>query len=226
MKTNNLKLFEKYYNGLMSPDEKAEFDKSLASDPELNASFREYLSIYEALSDQDTLDLRHKLKEIREENSKNRNTPDFFGQGYNWLWMAALLTIIISFTIIASMLIANIDKDNQKTAELLPQVSSPEFSLLDRELMRFEQRHSDFRLESPLEPIVYKDNGSIKFQWTISIADKLIIDIIDWNGTIVYSSGKPVSSPHMVKKKLPEGIMVFRFRTETNAYFLGFLFIK
>jgi hypothetical protein len=226
MKTKHFKLFEKYYNGQMTPDEKAEFDKSLASDPGLNTSFREYLSIYEALSDQDTLDLRNKLKEIREENSKNSNAPDFFGQGYNWLWMAALLTIIVSFTIIVSMLIVNVDRDKQRIVELLPQVSSPEFSLLDRELMRFEQRNSDFKLESPLEPIVYKDKGTIKFQWTISISDKLIIDIIDWNGTIVYSSGKPVASPHTVKKKLPEGIMVFRFRTETNAYFLGFLFVK
>lgn len=226
MKTKHLKIFEKYYNGQMTPDEKADFDKTLASDPGLNASFREYLSIYEALHDKDTLDLRKKLKEIREENSIFRNSPDFFSQGYNWLWMAALLTIIVSFTVIVSMLISNIEKDRQQAAQILPLVSPNSFSQLDRELMRFEQRYSDFALEFPADPIIYREKGPIIFQWTISLADKLIVDMIDWNGTIVYTSGKAVASPYAIKKTLPEGLFVFRFRNETNTYYLGFLFIK
>ena len=45
MKTKNLKLFEKHHNGQMSPEEKEDFDRLLASDLELGTEFKEYLSI-------------------------------------------------------------------------------------------------------------------------------------------------------------------------------------
>jgi hypothetical protein len=225
MKTKNLKLFEKYYNGQMSHEEKVDFDTLLSSDPELSAEFKEYLSIYDAISDQDTLDLRIKLREIREENSKDRSTLDFFSFGYNWLWVAAILAIIVSFTTIISLLISDLEMDKQIIAESMVVTSAP-VSQLDRELSRFEQRHSDFKLVSPLDPIIYRNVTPLEFRWTISAVDKLMIELIDKNGTIVYSSGRPVASPYKVRSKLPSGILLFRFRTENEAYHLGFLLIK
>ena len=226
MKTKNLKLFEKHHNGQMSPEEKEDFDRLLASDLELGTEFKEYLSIYDAISDQDTLDLRIKLKEIRDENSKRRETFDFFSHGYNLLWAAAMLTIIVGFTIIISLLITNIEKNKQVIADYVPVISTPSNSQLERELMRYEQRHSDFKLQSPLNPIIYRNITPIEFKWTISTTNGLIIELIDGNGNIVYSSGKRVTSPHIVKRRLPSGVLLFRFRTETEAYFLGFILLK
>lgn len=225
MKTKNLKLFEKYYNGQMSPGEKEDFDLMLSSDPELNEEFKEYLGIYDAIRDKDTMDLRIKLKEIREENSKKRTTPDFFSHGYNWLWVAAMLVIIAGFSIIISLLITDIESNKKAVAENI-EVDSIPASQLDRELTRFEQRHSDFRLVAPLDPVIYRNKTTLEFQWTITTVDKLIIELIDKNGTIVFSSGKPVASPYKVKRWLPSGILLFRFRVENQAYYLGFLLIK
>jgi len=72
MNTKNIRQFEKYYNDEMGPEEKASFEKLLSEDLALSAAFKEYLSIYEALNDRDTLDLRIKLKEIREENARKK----------------------------------------------------------------------------------------------------------------------------------------------------------
>jgi hypothetical protein len=50
--------------------------------------------------------------------------------------------------------------------------------------------------------------------------------LIDWEGKIVFSSGKPVTSPYLVKKKFKEGVLAYRFRSETESYYLGFLFLR
>jgi len=225
MNTKYLKQFENYYNGEMEPEEKASFERSLSQDPELNASYKEYLIIYDAIGDKDVLDLRIKLKEIREENARNRNRPDFFRYGYNWLWMAALITIIISFTIITSLLIAKVDWNDEVTSALNA-VDIHEYSALDRELMKFEQRNIDFKLESPKDSIFFNRKYPLLFKWTVDSTYPLILELIDWEGKIVFSSDKPAISPYLVKKKLPGGIMVYRFRTDTEAYYIGFLFLK
>jgi len=225
MNTQYLKQFENYYNDEMGPEDKALFEKSLSQNPELNASFKEYLSIYEAIGDQDTLDLRIKLKEIREESARNKNGSDFFRHNYNWLWMAALITIIISFTIITSLLIARVDW-NQQVATELNAVDIQEYSALDRELMKFEQRNMDFKLESPGDSIFFSRKDPLLFKWTVNSTNPLILELIDWEGKIVFSSGKPAISPYLVKKNLPGGILVYRFRTKTEAYYIGFLFLK
>jgi hypothetical protein len=225
MKTKNLALFEKYYNDEMDPEARKAFEESLSSDPELNASFREYLSIYEAINDKDALDLRIKLRELREENSKGGNVSDFFMQGYNWVWVAALLVVIISFSVILSLLVTNIERHKElmaKATEVQPTTIGP----LDREIMRFEQRHSDFNLAMPDDPIIYINKETLEFQWTVTTTESLMLELINWDGNIIYSSGKSVISPYVVKANLPAGSVVFRFRSETESYHLGILFIK
>jgi len=225
MKTDNLKQFEKYYNNEMEPDERASFEALLSRDPAFREDFNEYMGIYEAISDKETLDLRIKLKEIREENARERNKPDFFRHSYNWLWMAALLTIIISFTVIISLLITKPDVNTQ-LATGLDKVDTQEFSALDRELQKFERRNMDFKLESPDQDLFHNRRDPILFKWTVNSTDPLILELINWEGKIVYSSGKPVESPYTMRKKLPGGIMVYRFRTNTESYYIGFLFLR
>jgi hypothetical protein len=225
MKTKYLKLLEKYYNDEMEPAEKASFEESLSQNPELNADYKEYLSIYEAIRDQETLDLRVKLKELRGERNRNNNGADFIMNSRNWLWLAALITIIISFTVIVSLLITKADWKDQAASEI-KSVEINDYNGLDRELMKFKQRKTNFMLESPKDSIFHNRKDPVLFQWTVDSTNLLILDLIDWEGKIVFSSGKPVVSPYLVKKKLPEGILVYRFRSETESYYLGFLFLK
>jgi len=225
MNTKYFNQFERYYNGEMEPGEKVSFEEALAQNPELNAAFKENLSIYDAISDKDMIDLRIKLREIREEAARDRNKPDFFRHSYNWLWMAALITIILSFTVIVSLLIARVDWKEQLVSEFNT-VDTQEYSSLDRELMKFGKRNMDFKLESPDDSLFFNRKDPLLFKWTVNSMNPLILELIDREGNIVFSSGKPALSPYVVNKRLPPGILVYRFRTDTEAYYIGFLFLK
>jgi hypothetical protein len=224
MNTKYLQQFERYYNGEMGPEEKASFENSLSESPEMNASFKEYLGIYEALSDRDTLDLRIKLKELRDERARMNNN-NFFIQKYNWLWVAALITVILGITVVTSLMIGRAEWRKQMAAEVkLEDIS--EYSDLNRELMRYAQRDNDFKLESPGDSVFINRNTVLNFKWTVNSTDNLLLELINWHGDIIYSSGKPVISPYRVNMKLPPGILAYRFRTDTEAYLIGFLFLK
>jgi hypothetical protein len=54
----------------------------------------------------------------------------------------------------------------------------------------------------------------------------LILELINQEGKIIFSSGKYVESPYLLDKPIPGGIMVYRFRTETEAYYMGFLCLR
>lgn len=225
MNTKYLKLLEKFYNGEMEPAEKASFEESLSQNPELNAAYLEYLSIYEAIGDQETLDLRIKLRELRDEKYRNDNGTDFIMRNRNWLWLAALITVIISFTVIVSLLIKSTDIKNQSAARF-ESLEVYDYNGLNRELMKFEQRKSNFALESPKDSVFHNRKDPILFKWTVDSTTPLILDLIDWEGKIVFSSVESVTSPYVVKKKLKDGIIAFRFRSDTESYYLGFLFLN
>lgn len=225
MKIKYLKLLEKYYNGEMDVEEKASFEESLLHNTELNTANNEYLGICEAIGDPETIDLRIKLRELRNERNRNNYGADFFMHSRNWLWLAALITVIISFTVIVSLLITTTEWKEQVATET-KLYEFDEYSALNGELMKFKQRKTNFILESPADSIFHSRKYPILFQWTEDSTHMLILDLINWEGKIVFSTGKPVESPYLVKKKLPEGILVYRFRSETESYHLGFLFIK
>lgn len=225
MNTKYLKILEKYYNGEMEPEEKASFETSLSQDPELHAAYLEYLSIYEAISDQETLDLRIKLKELRDENKRNDNGMNFIMKNRNWVWLAALITVTISFTIIVSLLIKKVDWKEQ-SASGINSIEAYDYNGLNRELMKFNQRKTNFALESPKDSVLHNRKDPILFKWTVDSTNPLILDLIDWEGRIVFTSGKPVTSPYLVKKKFSEGVLAYRFRSETESYYLGFLFLR
>jgi hypothetical protein len=224
MKRKYFERFERYYNGEMKPEEKESFEKSLSGDPDLSASYQEYLSIYDAIRDQESLELRIKLKEIREENTMKIKGSGFLSQGYNWLWMAALITIIISFATIVSLLVYRME--SKQVAYEVITTEKQDLSDLDRELIKFEQRNMDFKLESPRDSIFINRMNPLVFKWTVNSTDPLILELIDGQGKIVFSSVKPVASPYTINEILPEGIMVYRFRTNTEAYHLGFLYFR
>jgi hypothetical protein len=225
MNTKYLKILEKYYNGEMEPSEKASFEESLTRNAELNASWLEYLSIYEAIGDQETLDLRNKLKEIRDEKNRNNNGTDFIVRNNNWLWLAALITVIISFTVVISLMITKVDWREQ-SASGFNSIEAYDYDGLNRELMKFKERKTNFALESPKDSVFHNRKEPILFKWTVDTTSPLILDLINWEGKIVFSSEEPVTSPYLVKKKFHEGVLAYRFRSETESYYLGFLFLR
>ena len=77
MKTNYLQVLEKYFNGEMTPEEMSELEQNREKDPGLNDAFREYEQVLESLRDIETLELRRKLKELREQDMKSGRRSRF-----------------------------------------------------------------------------------------------------------------------------------------------------
>lgn len=225
MKTKYLKLFERYYNHEMPEPEREQFEKDLENDQDMNAQYKEYLSIYEAISDKETLDLRVKIKEITESHEKEGNIPDFLRNGYNWFWMAALITILVCITTIIYLFFDRIEKREKFLTEVYNEVYFPSGNL-GRELAKFEQRNVGLKVDAPGDTIFYDKNGPVYFNWFLGFKEPLILDLINQQGRIVYTSGKPVFSPHVVTAPLQEGLVVYRLRTEKVFYHMGFIYLR
>lgn len=225
MKTKNFKLFEKYYNKEMSDPEREQFERSLETDQEMNASFKEYLSIYDAISDKETLDLRRKLTDISKEEGVDQKTTDFLGQGRNWLWMAALMTILICLTTIIYMFFDRLEKREKFLTEVYHGIYTNPGNL-ERELTKFDQRNVGLEVDAPGDTIFIDRHGPIYFQWHFDFEEPLILDLIDQQGNVIYNSGRFITSPFTVKGSFPGGLVVYRFRTEKEFYYMGFMFLK
>ncbi|MBP6870887.1 MAG: hypothetical protein KBC43_02665 [Bacteroidales bacterium] len=224
MKTKYLKLFERYYNGEMEEPEKEMFQSQLQNDHEMADAYREYLSIYEALKDKETLEFRTKLNEIRDEFRHNRKKDRFMNDKTNWLLVAALFILIAGITVITSFFVLTL-KEQKKYVASVEAEFFKEYVALDAELMRFDQRNVDFKLLEPASPFSIDRNKPLQLSWTANSDDPLIMELINWDGRIIYSSRGTVKSPYVIKGPLPAGIFVYRFRTSTQAYGLGFLFL-
>lgn len=224
MKTKYLKLFERYYNQEMSEAEKEQFEQSLESDKELNSAFREYLSIYEAIGDLETLDLRKKLKDITDSGSDERRNSDFFKQGYNWFWMAALVIILVCITTLTYLLFDRIEKREQFMAEYNIPVEIHSRGL-ENELTKFDQRNAGLVVNAPGDTIFINREGPVVFSWYLGSYEPLILDLINQQGRVIYTSGTRVTSPHVVPGPLPGGMIVYRLRTEKEFYHMGFIFL-
>jgi hypothetical protein len=133
--------------------------------------------------------------------------------------------VIISFTVVISLLITKADWKEQSAAGL-NSIEVYDYNGLNRELMKFKERKTNFALESPKDSVLHDRREPILFKWTVDTTSPLILDLIDWEGKIVFSSGQPVTSPYLVKKKFKEGVLAYRFRSDTESYYLGFLLLR
>lgn len=224
MKTKYLKLFERYHNGEMEEPEKEKFQSQLQIDLEMANDFREYLSIYEALKDRETLELRSKLNEIKDEFRQSRKKDRFMNDKTNWLLVAALFILIAGITLITSFFVLTL-KEQKKYVASVEAGFFKEYVALDAELSRFDQRNVGFTLLEPESPFSLDRNKPLKLSWTVNSDDPLILELINWDGKIIFSSKGNVKSPYVIKRPLPAGIFIYRFRTSTQAYGLGFLFL-
>ncbi|MBW6459877.1 MAG: hypothetical protein K0B08_04825 [Bacteroidales bacterium] len=226
MKTKHLKLLERYFNGEMTPAEMVSLEESLHSDPELNAAFREYQLITEALSDQDTIDLRGKLKDIRDEYNRGRSGRDFLSHNNNWVWLAALLVMVICFTIVLSMLISVENQRKQLLTMEHVQFTS-RFSYLDLELMKYGSRNHDLiTLESPKDSCIFDRSPGLVFSWRTDTTLSLKLDIISRDGMVVFTTRQNIESPYYLPGVFPEGFYVFRLRDDSISYYQGIMYLK
>ncbi|MFO7614674.1 MAG: hypothetical protein R6W71_08565 [Bacteroidales bacterium] len=226
MKTKHLKILEQYFNGEMTPAEMASFEESLETDPELNASFREYQLITEALGDQDTMDLRSKLKDIRKEHRLGKSGRDFLSQNNNWMWLAALLVLMICFTIVLSLLVRVENQRKQLIAKENMPVTS-RFSQLDLELMKYDTRNRNLlTLESPKDSSIIDKHPGLVFRWQTDTTLFLKLDLISRDGSVVFTTRQNIESPYYLPGVFPEGFYVFRFHDDTYSYYQGVMYLK
>lgn len=225
MNTKYLKVLEKFFNDELNDAEKAEFEKSLTIDPGLNAAYREYLQILEALRDKESLDLRQKLNEIREESIRSGRGQRFLEQGNNWIWLAALLIVVICITFVASQLIETRRLKAEYSSIAKTEVITG-FSELDKELVKFGMRNENFVLELPVDLPILNNHTQLCFEWREDSSSLLILDIINGSGKIIFSTKKGVTSPYCIRKKIPGGFYVFRFRNQTQAFYQGVIYLR
>ena len=96
MKTKYLITIERYFNGQMDPDERDQFESDLKSNPYLKREYEEYKAVYDAIGDNETLELRRQLQEIARGFEKGEGRIGIKKLRNEWMWMAAFIRAIAS----------------------------------------------------------------------------------------------------------------------------------
>lgn len=225
MKTNYLHLFEKYSNGEMSPDEEAVFKQQLEQDPTMESAFREYQQILEALDDPEMLNLRLKLRKLKEDESVKRNRYPFLNSGNNWVWLAALLTIVAGFTIAITLLVTNYSDRRHDPITYVDYFAQKARESLNAELMKYGTRKDGMHLVTPSDSSYFFVDGPVLFEWTVDSTYNMLMDVLDYRGKVVFRSYRPIQSPFLFTKELKTGMYIFRFRDNTGTYNLLSLYL-
>jgi hypothetical protein len=218
MKTRHLKLLEKFYNGEMSPEEISAFELNRKNDPELERAFIEYQQILESLKDTELLSLRKKLNEIREEGSRPGDIISFFRGDNNWVWLAALLTIIVAITFVINLLVQEV---RQTEPAALSEVIMPDSSAIDKlsvELRKYSMRKHGMEMQVPTVTAGLFRRENILFSWTVDSTYNLLLDVIDKEGNVVFVSYRPIESPYVFKRRMKSGSYIFRFRDDKETF--------
>jgi hypothetical protein len=199
-------------------------EQNREKDPGLNEAFREYEQVLESLKDSEILELRKKLRELREQDIKSGRRSRFMDGSGNWMWLAAVLTIVLSFTIIIGLLVRQLE-DNATVASIIP-MEKQSFENLNKELMKFGIRDHGMTLEIPKDHSIHRKRGYIRFQWSVDSTYNLLLDVIDREGNVVFVSDRPLESPYFFRKKMKSGMYIFRFRDDKEAFNLSVLYLK
>ena len=225
MKRKYFELIEQYFNGEMTPDEISAFEKELEKDPELGKAFREYQQILEALKDTETLELRAKLKKIREGKMKPGSRKRFMDLNNNWIWMAALLTIAVSFTIVLSLMVYNVRHHDRRTVAT-GNIKGGITPGLNAELMKYGMRTHGMKLVHPADTSSMIVRGDLLFEWTVDSTYNLLLDVMNSDGKIVFKSRRHLTSPYLFTKDLKEGFYIFRFRDNKETFSLSMFYMR
>jgi hypothetical protein len=228
MKSQHLKIFERYSNNEMDSREKAEFEERLRNDEVFLKDYEEYKEIYESIGDKEVIELRKQLKKIGGGISKNKKRGPGGGLDRRWFWLAAVFIVSLSIVSITYLWITSPMNSRFQGFGWLPEKTDSLIYELDptyKELLRYRVRSDEFNLDQPRDSLVVSRNSSIQFVWRSRISEPVYFDILNKNGKLVFSAGKPIESPFIFKEHLPRGIYVYRFRTPDITIHTGLFYI-
>ncbi len=228
MKNHYLKFIERYLNGEMTEAEKNQFEKSLQEDPALKKEYEEHIAIYEALGDKETLELRRSLKKIGEEFDEKKNEKGRRRDLNNFLWIAAMLIISISFISVTYLLVKSPIASHIFGLKIGAHNIENQIYRLEpayAEAVKYRVRSEGFHLAVPHDSLVVEKNADILFKWNLDIREPITLDVMNKFGKIVFSSKRSLTSPFVFDKNLPNGIYVFRFRTDKATLYTGLFYV-
>lgn len=228
MKTNHLKVIERYLNQEMTGAEKKEFEQRLLDDPALKSEYDEYIAIYEALSDRETLELRRSLKKIGEEYIEKKDSKGKRRNLNNIFWLAALLIISISLISVTYLLVRSPLASHFFGLRIGAHNIENQIYRLEpayAEAVRYRVRSEGFHLLMPHDSLVVEKNADILFKWNLDIQEPITLDVMNKFGMVVFSSRRSLDSPFKLEKNLPNGIYVFRFRTDKATLYTGLFYV-
>ena len=228
MRSEKIKLFEKYFNHEMGEAEKKQFEIQLEEDTVLKKEFEEYKSIYDAIGDKEVLELRRHLKKLGEKHRSGRSGGRIIGNGNHWFWLAAVLIICLSLVGMAYLWLASPLTPQFLGMNRTPETLQQEVYDLDpayEELIRYRVRSVDFQLFQPHDSLVLDVESEVRFEWNYTSAEELYFDVMNKYGEVVISMGPGLLNPLILKDKFQHGVYVYRFRTDSETIYTGLFFV-
>ena len=89
------------------------------------------------------------------------------------------------------------------------------------ELLHNVYRSGWFRIQTPVDSILFSKADTLVFSWETNIEEEIFFDILDRNGRQVYRHEGPVSSPWAYLPELGPAIYMYRFATQGQPVWMG-----
>lgn len=228
MKTKYLKIIDKYFNQQMDESEKRDFEALLKENPALKRELEEYKAVYEAIGDNETMELRKELRKIGQEFSAGQHVRRPKGPPQNFLWIAALLIISLSVISITYMLVNSSITSYMVGMRLGSANITNQLYRLEpayAEFFRYRIRSEEFQLLSPRDSLVVERKKDITFSWDTDIQGPLFVDVMNKTGRVVFTSEALTGASYVLSRNFHPGIYVYRFRTDHNTLYTGLFYV-
>lgn len=221
-------LFLSYYNGELTGNERAAFEKEMEENEELKEAFSDFTLLLRTLKDKESLEMRREFKSLLEKRRKNNTS---------WIrsiflnpWSAAAAALFVLIIAVYFLYINLFNDEGSQDQRIMAETTSidwnhPDFQVLPEytELLKIEYRSVGFMLLSPHDSLVMHKGEEMKFSWKPS-KKKLMIDILDHQGNTVISTDEPVSGPYFQPLILEPGAYLFRIRDHEESLHWGIFF--
>lgn len=89
------------------------------------------------------------------------------------------------------------------------------------ELLHSVYRSGWFKLNTPVDSVIFFPGDSLNFSWETNIGGLIYFDVLDRNGLVIYKHPEPISNPWVYIPKLSPAIYMFRFATEDEPVWMG-----
>jgi hypothetical protein len=224
---NQLEEFEKYFSGLMQEEEKLSFEKRIRVDKDLNKDFRFYKELYDALKNEEAINLRKKLEKA-ERKYGQKSIHRKFLTGRNNLLLAA--TLIILAGIVFLIILYRGNNILPQSEDYIAWVPGPDVSkefILPKTYYFFrEMQVTDGALEviTPPDSSLILPGSQIQFRWKNNIENNMVFILSNWQDSIVHLEGIK-GQGFTINSSLNRGIYYYRIMNNDNLKKLGVFII-